>query len=205
MHSCGSWTIKKAEHWRVDAFKLVLEKTLESPLDCKEIKSINPKNQPWIFIGRTDAEAEAPVLWSLDVKSQLIGKDPDAGSDWRQKEKGATKDELAGWLHQLNGREFEQTLGDGEGQGSLAWCSPWGRKESDMTERLKWTELDQNPPSSSVHETLQARMLKWVAIFLLQGIFTNQGSIWCLSLLLWEVICLFVCFCLILAPSGKSS
>ena len=113
-----------------------LEKTLESPLDSKEIKPVNPKgSQPWIFTGRTeaDAESEAPILWSPDVKSRLIGKDPDAGKDWRQKEKGETEDEMVGWHHWLNGHEFEQTLGDGEGQGSLACCSPWGCKDSDMT------------------------------------------------------------------------
>ena len=120
---------------------VVLEKTLESPLDCKEIKQVHPKgNQSWIFIGRTDAEAEAPILWIPDAKSWLIWKDPDAGKDWRREEKGTTEDEMVGWHHQLNGHEFEQTLGDSEGQGSLACCSPWGRKESDMTEWLNWTE-----------------------------------------------------------------
>ena len=94
MDRCESWTIKRAEYRRTDAFKLVLETALESPLDCKEIKSVNPKgNQPWVLIGRTDAEAETPILWPPDVKSQLIGKDPDAGKDWRQKEKGATENE----------------------------------------------------------------------------------------------------------------
>ena len=107
---------------------VVLEKTLESPLDCKEIKPVHPKgNQSWIFIGRTDAEAEAPVIWPPDAKSQLIiRKDPDAGKDWRQEEKGTTEDEMVGWHHWLNGREFEKTLGDSEGQGSLVCCSPWG-------------------------------------------------------------------------------
>ena len=103
----------------------------------KEIKPVNPKgNQPWIFILRTDAEAEAPILWPPDEKSWLIGEDPDAGKDWGQEEKGATEDEMVGWHHQLNGHEFEQTLGDGEGQGSLVCCSPWGCKEPYMTERL---------------------------------------------------------------------
>ena len=102
---------------------LVLEKTLERPLDSKKIQPVNPKgNQPWIFIGRTDAEAEAPILWPLDVKSRLIGKDPDAGKDWGQ-EKGVTEDEIIGRHHWLNGHEFEQTPGDIEGQGSLACCS----------------------------------------------------------------------------------
>jgi len=112
---------------------MVLEKTFENSLDCKEIKPVNPKgNQSWMFIGRTDAEAEAPILWSLDVKSRLIGKDLDAGKDWRQK--GTTEDEMVGWHHWLNGLQFEQTPEDSEGQGSLACCSPWGRKESDTTE-----------------------------------------------------------------------
>ena len=116
---------------------MVLKKTLESSLDCKEIKPVNSKgNQHWIFTGRTDAVAEAPILWLPDAKSQLIGKDPDAGKDWRQKEKGKTEDEIIVWHHQLNGHELEQTPGDGEGQGSLTCCSPWGHKESDTTEQL---------------------------------------------------------------------
>ena len=116
---------------------VILEKTLESPLDLKEIKPVYAKgNQSWIFIGRTDTEGEAPILWPSDAKSWLIGKDPDAGKDLRQKEKGTKEDEIVGWHHQLNGHEFEQTPGDGEGQGSLASCSPWGRKELDTTEWL---------------------------------------------------------------------
>ena len=108
---------------------MVLEKTLESPLDCKEIKPVNPKgNQPWIIIGRTDAETKAPILWSPDEKSWLLGKDPDAGKDWRREEKGTAEDEMVGWHHWLNGYEFEQALEDSEGQGSLAWCSPWSCK-----------------------------------------------------------------------------
>ena len=115
----------------------MLEKTLESLSDCKEIKPVNPSGyQPWIFTGRTDAEAEAPILWSPDVKNWLFGKDPHAGKDGRQEEKRATADEMVGWHHRLNGHECEQTPGDGEGQGSLAWCSPWGCKESGMTEGL---------------------------------------------------------------------
>ena len=114
---------------------VVLEKTLESPLDSKEIKPVNPKgNQSWVLIGRIDAEAETAILWPPDAKNWLIGKDPVAGKDWRQKEKGTTKDEMVGWHHQLDGLEFEQALGVGNGRGSLACCSPWGRKELDTTE-----------------------------------------------------------------------
>ena len=120
---------------------MVLEKTLESPLDCKEIQPVNPKEtQSWIYIGRADAEAETPILSPPDAKNWLIGKDPDAGKDWRQEEKGMTEDEMVRWHHQLNGQEFEQTPGVGGGQGSLACCSPWGRKESDTTEQLNWRE-----------------------------------------------------------------
>ena len=121
-----SWASKNWCFWT-----MVLEKTLESPWDCKKINLVNPKgNQSWIFIGRTDAVAEAPILWSPDVKNWLFGKDPDAGKDWMQ-EKGATENEIVGWHHQLNGHEFEQIPGDGEGQGSLVCCSPWSCKESD--------------------------------------------------------------------------
>ena len=111
---------------------VVLETTLESPLDCKEIKPVNPKgNQPRIFTGRTDAEA--PILWPPDVKSQLTVKDPDAGTDLRQEEKGMAEDEMVGWHHQLKGPEFEQTPGDGKGHGSLTCCSLWGSRELDTT------------------------------------------------------------------------
>ena len=115
----------------------VLEKTLENPLDCKEIKPVNPKgNQLWIFIGRTNDEAEAPILLPPDAKSWLIGRDPDSRKDWWQKEKGMTEDEIIGWHHQLSGHEFEQNPGDGEGQGSLACYSSRGSKELDTTEWL---------------------------------------------------------------------
>ena len=119
---------------------MVLEKTLESPLDCKEIQPVHPKgNQSWIFFRRTDAEAEVPILWPSDGKSWLIRKDPDAGENWGQ-EKEMTEDEMVEWHLWLDGHEFEQALRVGDGQGSLECCSPWGRKESDTTERLNWTE-----------------------------------------------------------------
>ena len=113
---------------------MVLKKTLDSPLDCMEIQPVHPKeDESWVFIGRNDAEAETAVLWPPDAKNWLIRKDPDAGKDWRQKEKWATEDEMVWWHHWLNEHEFEQTLEDGEGQGSPAGCIPCGRKELDMT------------------------------------------------------------------------
>ena len=131
-----SWVQKNWCFWTV-----VLEKTLESPLDCKEIQPVHPKgDQSWVFIGRTDVEAETPVLWPPDVKNWLIWKDPDAGKDWGQEEKGTTEDEMAGWHHQHNGLGFGWTLGVGDGQGGLAYCGSWVRKESDTTERLNWTD-----------------------------------------------------------------
>ena len=121
---------------------VVLEKTLDCPLESKEIKPVNPKgNQPWIFTERKDAEAETPILWPPDSKSLFFGKDPDAGKDWWQKEMGTTGGEMVGWHHWLNRYEFEETLGDGEGQGSLACCSPWGHQESGMSERLNNNDI----------------------------------------------------------------
>ena len=140
------WELDHKEGWALENWSfqiVVLEKTLESPLDSKEIKPVKPKGgQPWKLTGRTDAEADAPIIWLPDVKSQLIGKDPDAGKDWGQ-EKGVAEDDMVGWHHWLSGHEFEQTPGDGEGQGSLECYSPWGCKESDMTERLNWTALNE--------------------------------------------------------------
>ena len=129
-----SWALKNWWFWTV-----VLEKTLESHLDCKEMKLVQPKgNHSWIFIGRTDAETESPILWPPDVKNWLIGKDLDAGKDWRREEKGTTVDEMVGWHHQLDGHTFEQAPGVGDGQGSLACCSRRGHKTSDMTKQLIW-------------------------------------------------------------------
>ena len=131
-----SWVLKNWCFWTV-----VLEKTLESPLDCREIQPVHPiGNQSWIFIGRTDAEAETPILWPPDAKSWLTGKDPDAKKDWGQEEKGTTEDEMAGWHLQLNGHGFGWTPGVGDGQGGLECCSSWDHKESDTTEWLNWTE-----------------------------------------------------------------
>ena len=147
-----SWVPKNWCFWTV-----VLEKTLESPLDCKEIQSVHSKgDQSWVFIGRTDAEAETPILWPPHAKCWLIGKDPDAGRDWGQEEKGMTEDEMAGWHHWLNGHEFEQAPGDGEGQGNLVCCSPWSLKRVGrdwMTEKqqqqykayIRTTKTQSNP------------------------------------------------------------
>ena len=131
-----SWAPKNWCFWTV-----VLEKTLEDPLDCKEIQPVHSKgDQSWDFFGRNDAKAETPSTLTTSVKSWLIGKDSDAGRDWGQ-EKGMTEDEMAGWHHQLDGREFEWTLGVGNGQGGLVRYNSWGRKELDTTEWLNWTEL----------------------------------------------------------------
>ena len=131
-----SWEQKNWWFWTV-----VLEKTLESPLNCKENQRVHPKgDQSWVFIGRTDVEAETPILWPPDAKSWLIGKDPDVGKDWGQEEKGMTEDKVVGWNHRLNGHGFGWTPGVGDRQGGLACYSSWGHKELDMTERLNWTQ-----------------------------------------------------------------
>ena len=128
-----SWVPKNWCFWTVE-----LEKTFESPLDCKEVQPVHPKgNQSWILIGRTDAEVETPILWLPEVKNWFIGKDSDAGKDWRH-EKGTIEDEMVGWHHWLDRHEFEQASGVVDGQGSLVCCSPWGRREWDRTERLNW-------------------------------------------------------------------
>ena len=138
MYGCESWTIKKAEHWRIDAFELVLKKTLQNPLDCKEIQQVHPRgNQSWLFFVRTDAQAESPILCPPDAKNWLLWKDPDAGKDWRQEEKGTTEDEMVGWHHWLEGHEFEQALRE-------AWCAAVHgsqRVSHDWGTELNWTEL----------------------------------------------------------------
>ena len=137
-----SWVPKNCCFWTV-----VLEETLESLLDCKEIQPVHPKgDQSWVFFGRTYAKAETPILWPPHVKSWLIGKNPNAGRDWGQEEKGTTEDEMAGWHHWLDGREFEWTPRIDDGQGGLAYCDSWGNKESDSTEQLNWTDRAGSQP-----------------------------------------------------------
>ena len=136
--SHGSTRVPHPENWCF--WTVVLEKTLESPLDCKEIQPVHPKgDQSWVFIGGTDVEAETAILWPPHVKSWFIWKDPDAGKDWGQEEKGMTEDEMVGWHHWLDGHGFGWTPGVGDGQGGLECCISWGRKESDTTEWLNGT------------------------------------------------------------------
>ena len=138
------WELDYKESWSLNNWcfwTAVLEKTLESPLDCNEIKSVNPQgNQPWVVIGRTDVEAETPILWPPDGRNWLIGKDPDAGKDWRQEEEGMAEDEMVWWHHQLDGHELEQSLRVGDGRGSLACCSPWASQRIGHDLGLKWTD-----------------------------------------------------------------
>ena len=137
------WELDYKESWAPRNWcssTVVLEKTLESPLHCKEIQPVHPKgDQSWVFIGRSDVEAETPILWPPDAKNWLIWKDPDAGKDWGQEEKGTTEHEMVGWHHQLSGHECGWTPGVGDGQGYLECCGSWGCKESDTTEQLNWT------------------------------------------------------------------
>ena len=141
VYGCESWTVKKAERWRLDAFELWWWRRLLSPLDCKEMQPVHSEgDQRWDFFGRNDAETETPLFWPSHAKSWFIGKDFEAGGDWGQEEKGTTEDEMAGWHYWLDGRESEWTLRVSDGQGGLACCSSWGRKESDMTAtELNWS------------------------------------------------------------------
>ena len=143
-----SWVPKNWCFWTV-----VLEKTLESPLDCKEIQPVHPKgDQSWVFIGRTDVEAETPIPWPPDAKSWLIWQDLDAGKDWGQEEKETTEDEMGGWHHWLNGHGFGWTPGVSDGQGGLACCGSWSHKESDMTEQLNWNHEELLPHKTGIFE-----------------------------------------------------
>ena len=163
------WALKNGCFWTV-----VLEKTLESHLDCKEIQPVHPKgNQSWIFTGRSNAEAEALILWPPDMKSWLIRKDPDAEKVWGQEEKGTTEDEMLGCHHQLNGHEFEQTPGDSRGQGSPACCGPRDHKESDMTEDLITTTEDE---MTGWHHWLDGCESEWTS-----GVGDGQGGLACCS------------------------
>ena len=153
---------------------VVLEKTLESPLNCKEIQPVHPKgHQSWVFIGRTDVEAETPILWPLDVKSWPIWKDPDAGKDWGQEEKGTTEDEMVGWHHRRDAHGFGWSPGVGDGQGDLACYSSWGRKESDTTERLNWTERNAVSIADTLSKSIAA--LGWVCLF---NVHLTPPNIW---------------------------
>ena len=177
-----SWAPKNWCFWTV-----VLEKILESPLDCKEIQPVHPKgNQSWIFIGRTDAEAETPILWPPDVKSWLIWKDPDAGKDWGQEEQGTTEDEMVGWHHRFNGHESEWTLGVGDGPGGLACCDSWGGKESDTTERLNWTELRE--PASIFCISKACPILYFILCRLGMVVFDIVCNEYCILHSTWELL-----------------
>ena len=160
-----SWAQKNWCFWTV-----VLEKTLESPLACREIQPVRSKDQSWVFFGRTDAKAETPILWPPDVKSWLIWKDPDAGKDWGQEEKETTENEMVGWHHWLNGHGFGWTPGVGDGQGGLACCGSWGHKESDTNEWLNWTERRQ--------PLLPTYRIMWDELKLSAGWKTEMDTMW---------------------------
>ena len=164
------WELDCEESWAPKNWRfltVVLEKTLESPLDCKEIQPVHSKgDQPWVFFVRNDAKAETLILWPPHAKSRPIGKDPDAGRDWGQEEKGTTEDEMAGWHHRLDGCEFEWTPGVGDGQGRPGVLRFIGlqRVGHDWATELNWTGLDCSPPGSSVLGIFQARILEWAAM-----------------------------------------
>ena len=172
LDSKESWAPKNWCFWTV-----VLEKTLQSPLECKEIQPVHPKgDQSWIVIGRIDAETL--ILWPPDTKNWLPLKDPDAGRDWGQEEKGTTEDEMAGWHHWLDGRKSEWTLGVGNRQGGLACCDSWGRKELDTTERLNWTDTHNDPD----------RLNRWVYLCIIENILhVNNDCIWGCQIRFWKL------------------
>ena len=173
------WELDYKESWAPKNWcfcTVVLEKTLENPLDCKEIQPVHPKGDQFsICIGKTDPEAETPKFLPPDAKSWLVGKDPDAGKDWGQEEKGTTEDEIVGWHRWLNGHGFGWTPGVGDGQGGLACCSSWGRKESNRTERLNWTEL--NPMTGRGVHKLPRRAVLTIRVCLFE-----PGSVFYISL-----------------------
>ena len=167
MYGYESWTVKKAERRRIDAFELWCWRRLlrVSSLDCKEMQPVHPKwDQSWVFIWRTDAKAETPVLWPPHMKSWLIGKDSDTGRDWGQEEKRTTEDKMAGWHHGLDGCESEWTPGVGDGQGGLVCYDSWGHKEWDTTEWLNWTELSHlrsHYPPITCHHSFSPGLSQW--------------------------------------------
>ena len=174
MYGCEKWTIKKAECLKLDAFKSWCWRRLfRVPWKARRSNQsiLKKKNQPWTFIGRTDAEAEAPIFWPPDVKSQLTGKDPDAGKGWRQKEKGATEDEMVGWHHRLEGHEFEQAPGDSEDQGSLVWCSP-------RRSRKGWTQLSDWKTKDEINWTRQCARLCLGKLLQTCSAVGDPGLIW---------------------------
>ena len=175
------WELDYKESWAPENwyfFTVVFEKTLESPLDCKEIQPVHSEgDQSWVFIRRSDVEAETPVLWPPDVKSWLIWKYPLAWKVWGQEEKGTTEDEMIGWHHRLNGHEFGWNLGVGDGQGGLECCCSWDRKELDTTERLNWTDwlVDQCIESSC--QCRRHGFDRWVGKNLLEKWMVTHSSI----------------------------
>ena len=178
MYRCESWTVKKAEHRSIDVFELwCWRRLLRVPWTARRSnQSILKRNQSWISIGRIDAKAEAPIRWPTDEKSWLSGKDPDAWKGWWQKEKGMTEDEIIGWHHQLDGHEFEQAPGVGDGQGNLVCCSPWGHKELDMTEWLN--RID-------VHFQSYCYYIQWITVYCKQNFhrqWETKISVWFTSL-----------------------
>ena len=170
---------------------VMLENTLECPLDCKEIQPVHPKgDQPWVFIGRTDVEAKTPILWPPDAKNWLIWKDPDAGKDWRQEEKGTTEDEMVRWHHQLDGHKFEQAPEVDDGQGGLAYCSPWGRRvrHDQVTELNPWEKGNDWSELYDHHDFLpfqtqdQRRGKAWLSHWVEETEISIGGSRNCLNL-----------------------
>ena len=171
MYGCDSWTVKKAVHRRIDAFEVwCWRRLLKVPWTARRFQPVHSEDQPWVFFGRNDAKTETPVLWPPHEKSWLIGKDSDAGRDWGQEKKGTTEDEMAGWHHWLDGREFEWTPVVGDGQGGLVCCNSWGHKESDTTDQLNWTESHK---SNEIKWKLKFQPYSWMQLYM-----ESEGSLW---------------------------